>query len=187
MLRTRLLAAAAIAAAVPATVSAQADNEVKLYNKGHFSGAKRTLNGPTQLEAPFTMRSVTIPADREWEFCSGATFTGCRSLSQSVPAMVMTVRSARPVAKMLTSGAQIGPVSAGGAGSSLRGIASEYFVLPEQGGNRVEVSPGTSEGTSQRAREFCRARGWRESPYARRQDVSGRYFLADVLCSDSAQ
>ena len=133
------------------------------------------------------MRSVTIPADREWEFCSGSTFTGCRSYNTSVAATVMTVRSARPVAKLLSSGGPIGPVSAGGGGSSLRGVASEFFVLPEQGGNRVEIGPGTSESTSQRAREFCRARGWRESPYARRQEVSGRYFLADVLCADDAQ
>jgi hypothetical protein len=37
---------------------------------------------------------------------------------------------------------------------------------------------------SQKARDFCRSHGWRQSVYARLQTIEGRSFLADVLCAD---
>jgi hypothetical protein len=42
---------------------------------------------------------------------------------------------------------------------------------------------GTAAGAaSGAATEFCRVHGWRMSVYERVQTVSGRTFLADVLC-----
>lgn len=184
MLRSLMAGMASLLALVPAQSSAQASGEVTMYGSGHFRHQGPTMEGPTRLQTPFVMKSVRIPEGAAWEFCSGKTFTGCREIGQSVDAMVMTVRSARPVASVLPSTATAGGVAAGvtGVGTSLRGMASEYFVAPDQGGNRVEVQPGTSEAMTRQAHEFCRTRGWNESAYARLQSISGRFYLADVLC-----
>ena len=97
----------------------------------------------------------------------------------------MNVRSARPVAGILPSSAVApGVLSPGQAGPSLRGLAAEFFVAPDQGGNRVEVTPGTAEAMAREASQFCRARGWRRSAYQRLQTVGGRFYLADVLCAN---
>src|SRR5688500_6159608 len=186
MLRTTMAAAAAMALALPTPALTQASGEVVLHGKGHFKGPRRVIAGPRQhIEPPFVMRSVTIPSGAVWEFCSGNTFSGCRQFSQSVPATVMTVRSARPVAAVLPSTATTLPTGATVRCQSLRGMSSEYSVTPETGGIRVEVQPNTAEAMTSRAGEFCRSRGWRSSAYERLQTVGGRVYLADVLCVDT--
>lgn len=100
--------------------------------------------------------------------------------------MAMTVRSARPVAPPITA-TGIAPIAhLKGSDLSLRGLASEFFVMPQEGGTRIEVDDRKG-GESQRAGEFCRAHGWRTSPYQRQQVVEGRRYLADVLCTDGAR
>jgi len=191
MVRPWMAGAAALAALLPVHWLAaqapkpapQASDEAIMYSKGHFKGARRTVYGPTRFEQPFLMKSVAIPAGTQWEFCSGNTYSGCRQFSQSVPAMVMNVRSARPVANIIPASATPGQ-GLRGTGQSLRGLASEYFVAPEQGGNRIEVQPGTAEAMSRRAIEFCRTRGWSSSAHQRMQTVGGKFYLADVLCAD---
>jgi hypothetical protein len=98
--------------------------------------------------------------------------------------MVMTVRSVRPLAPVITTGSSA-PPSATGPGQSLRGWASEYFVSPDVNGVRVQVQTATGEGMAERAREFCRSRGWRASAYQRVQSVGPVSYLADVLCVDA--
>ena len=80
--------------------------------------------------------------------------------------------------------AKVGAVVTG-PNPSLRGMASEYFVAPDDRGTRIEITAGTNEATTARARDFCRTRGWRYSVYARLQTIDGRNFLADVLCADA--
>lgn len=185
MVRILIAGAAAIAVLLPAPAAAQAGGEITLFSRGHSKGARTTITGPRQhIEPARTVRSLVMTPGSQWELCSGSTFTGCRQYSRSTPAMIMTVRSVRPVAAILPSST----TAAGGAavgGRSLRGMASEYFVAPEQGGNRVEVQPGTGETMTQRATEFCRARGWRSSAHERLQSAGGRVYLADVLCVDN--
>ena len=196
MLRIMMAGVAALTALLPTQVHAQAEGEATMFSRGNFKGPRLRVLGPTRLAQPFVMKSVVIPAGTQWEFCSGSTFSGCRQISQSVPAMVMTVRSARPVAVVLTSGptgpGQVLPGTAGQAspsalGPSLRGIASEYFIAPGESGYRVEVNPGTAEAMSRRAIEFCRKRGWRIAAYERLQAVGGKFYLADVLCAEAGR
>jgi hypothetical protein len=183
VVRTLIVGAAAVAALLPAQAPAQAEAGLSVYSQGHLKGFRTIISGPAKYKKPLVVRSLVAPAGTEWELCSGLTYTGCRQFKGSVPAMVMTVRSARPVAAMLPSSAL--PPSGGTAiGQSLRGMASEYFVAPDDRGNRIEVQLGTAEAMSRRASEFCRARGWRSSPYGRMQNIDGRAFLADVLCVD---
>jgi hypothetical protein len=184
MLRTWMMGAASFAVLVSAHAYAQASQEVTLFSRGHFTGTRTTITGPTQFKTPFVMKSVTIPAGTSWEFCSGNTYSGCRQLSQSTPATIMTVRSARPIAPVITSTATAAGTGAGQAGQSLRGLASEFFVAPDENGSRIEVATGAA-GAGQRARDFCRTRGWRSSAHQRLQSVGGRFYLADVLCVDA--
>ena len=183
MVRTMIAGAAALAALLPAQAAAQADTALSVYSQGHYKGFRTSIAGPAQYKRPLVVRSLVAPPGVEWELCSGLTYTGCRQVKGSVPAMVMTVRSARPVAALLPATAGLGSVAAG-PGLSLRGMASEYFVAPDEGGGRIAVEPGTGEAMARRAADFCRAHGWRSSAYARLQTRAGRAFLADVLCVD---
>jgi hypothetical protein len=98
--------------------------------------------------------------------------------------MVMTVRSVRPLAPVLTSRGS-GPPSTSGPGQSLRGWASEFFVSPDVNGARVQLQDGSGAGMGERAREFCRTRGWRFSAHQRVQTIGEASYLADVLCVDT--
>jgi hypothetical protein len=161
-------------------------NEIILFSHTGFSGGQYAIYGPTQhIVVPFKIGSVAIPDGTHWELCSGNTFSGCREITKSEPAIVASVRSARPVAPVLTST----PTTAGEAPLSdahLRGIASEFFVTPAQGGHRIAVPEATAEAMTRSAEEFCRSAGWRSSFYARLQKVGGATYLADVLCADVA-
>lgn len=174
----------AVGVLMSSPVGAQATGQVTMYSNGRYKGAPISLVGPTRLLSAFTMKSVKIPAGTAWEFCSGNTFSGCREIGQSTPALVMTVRSARPVAPVL-------PASAGATGSSipggqsLRGMSSEYFVAPGDGQGRIQVPDRTAEAGSRRAIEFCEAHGWRAAAYQRVQSIGALYYLADVLCVDN--
>jgi hypothetical protein len=188
MLKRLMLGAVAVAALLPAQSHAQEQPpaELVLYPKSNFKGGGYPIAGASQSMQIFTVRSVKIPEGQAWELCSGNTFSGCKEFRQSDPGMVMSVRSVRPVApKITTVGAAVGTVVTG-PNPSLRGMASEYFVAPDDRGARIEVPGGTAEAMSQRAQQFCRSRGWRTQAYARLQTLEGRTFLADVLCSDAA-
>ena len=190
MLKRLMFGAAVAACLAPAQASAQQDEQATIYAKGHFKGRSLTLEGPTRLQTPFSARSIKIPQGKAWELCSGNTFTGCKEFNVSDEAMIVNVRSARPVAPVITSAppgggpaASVGTVG-GGPWPSLRGLSSEYFIATDVGGNRILVASGKSEEASRLAQDFCRARGWRTSAYERLQSIGGQTYLADVLCAD---
>jgi hypothetical protein len=188
MLKKLMIGAAATAALLPGQSHAQeqAPPELTLYARGNYRGSNYSVAGASQsMRVPFTVRSVQVPEGMAWELCSGNTFSGCKEFSKSDPAMVMTVRSVRPVAPRITTVAPTVGAVVTGPNPSLRGMASEYFVAPDDRGARIEVTPGTTEAMSRRAQNFCRTRGWRTAAYARLQTIEGRTFLADVLCADA--
>ena len=181
----RKLIFAALASSLSAHAAAQGQGTATLYSKGHFAGFGMPIAGPTTNLGPLEVKSLKIPDGSVWELCSGNTFSGCKRFSQSKEAMVMTVRSARPVAAAIPESVALpsqGPISA--SGPSLHGLASEYFVVPAQGGSRIEVNEKAAGAASAAATEFCRGHGWRLSAYERVQTISGRTFLADVLCAN---
>jgi hypothetical protein len=182
-----LRAAAAASLLLAAQAEAQSSGELTLYGRGQYSGPRLILDGPARaMTLPFTVKSVQIPEGTSWELCSGNTFTGCRRFSTSVPGMAMTVRSARPVGQAVVVAR--GTISAAGKfepappAPSLRGMASEFFVAPQKGSNRIEVKPGTKEEALRQASEYCRSIGWGSSAYAGLQTSGGSAFLVDVLC-----
>lgn len=159
--------------------------EAVIYSRALFKGAERSISVPTRAMGEFVAKSIQIPPNTAWELCTGNTFTGCKKFTHSLPSMVMTVRSARPVAPPIPASASFsgGPVK--GSNASLRGLASEFFVMPQEGGNRIEVQGST--GAGERATEFCRTHGWRAAAYDREQTIEGRRYLADVLCADEVR
>jgi hypothetical protein len=173
-----------LGAQAPGPTQEQPNEEAVLYSKGHFKGFSMSVLGPTRFPRVFIMKSVTIPAGTQWEFCSGNTYTGCRQYTQSSPGTVMNVRSARPLASIIPASATAPEQGLRGSGQSLRGLASEFFVAPDIGGNRIEVQGGTAESMSRQATEFCRSRGWRASAHERLQTMGGKFYLADVLCAN---
>lgn len=179
----RKLIVAAALASLASSASAQEQGLV-LYSKGHFEGFSQTIDGPRTNMSPLDVKSIRVPPGTSWDLCSGNTFSGCTRFSESKEAMARTVRSVRPVAPAIPETASTavaaGPVA--GSGPSLRGLASEFFVVPAQAGARIEVAGQAAGASSTAATEFCRAHGWRMSAYERVQTVSGRTFLADVLC-----
>ncbi|QNM83605.1 hypothetical protein H8M03_04565 [Sphingomonas sabuli] len=179
------LAVAMIAAAVPAGAVAQQPGEAVLYSSTNFRGYAYRMSGATRpIDPAFVAKSIKIPEGQSWELCSGNTFTDCKQFSGSDNSTIISVRSARPVAPVLTE-TQVNATIAAGGQASLRGYSSEFFIVPGDNGNRIEVAGGTAEAMTKAAVEFCRAKGWRNSPYARLQRLEGRHFLADVLCTDS--
>jgi hypothetical protein len=189
----RLLAMAGAAAiAAGGAASAQTPGEMTIYSKGHFKGPSLGVGGPiTHIDPPFTAKSIQITPGSAWEICSGHTFTGCRRLDKSDEAMVFSVRSARPIAPVITT--RVGPGITQGPGGtvelpnqSLRGLASEFFVAPNQGGQRVGVPDNKPENARKAADQFCQAAGWRQSVHSRVQQAGAAYYLVDVLCSNDA-
>ena len=166
------------------TFASAQEQGLVLYSKGHFQGFSQTIDGPRTNMSPLDVKSMRVPPGTSWDLCSGNTFSGCARFGESKEAMARTVRSIRPVAPAIpetaTTAASAGPVA--GSGPSLRGLASEFFVVPAQGGSRVEVVGAAAGASSTAATEFCRTHGWRTSVYERVQTISGRTFLADVLC-----
>ena len=179
--------AAAVAFFVPQSAAmAQSDGQAVLFSRALFKGPGITVSGPTRSMGGFVVRSLQLAPNSAWELCTGNTFTGCTKFTQSKSAMAMTVRSARPVAPPITASSMAPAAHLKGSDLSLRGLASEFFVMPQEGGARIEVDDRKG-GDAQRANEFCRAHGWRISAYQREQAVEGRRYLADVLCTDGAR
>lgn len=177
-------AAAMIAGFVASSASAQPSAEARLYTRANFSGPTVVVSAPRQAIGPIKVKSIQIPAGTSWDLCTGNTFTGCKTFSASDPAIAMTVRSVRPLAAPIpaTATAVVAAQGLQGSAVSLRGLASEFFVIPEQGGVRVEAA-GVGDA-SRVATAFCRSRGWRTSARERVQTVGGRILLADVLCAN---
>lgn len=172
---------------VPAQAQAQpaGTNELTLFSRGRFTGSRLTFSGPMRSMEIFSVRSVMVPEGTAWDLCTGNNFTGCRRIEKSRPATIMSVRSVRPAAVAAREAAVAAAASSIGtsAGLSMRGIASEFFIAPEEGGRRVEIGSGAS--AAERASAFCRARGWGTAAHQAVQAAGGRNYLADVLCTTS--
>ena len=186
----RLLAMAGVAVVVAGSAAtAQTTGEMTIYSKGHFKGASLGVGGPiTNIDPPYTAKSIRITPGTSWEVCSGNTFSGCRRIDKSLESTVLSVRSARPIAPVISTA--VGPGAAAGTidlpNQSLRGFASQFFVAPNQGGQRVAVPENKPENMRKAADQFCLAAGWRQSVHVRMQQVGSVYYLVDVLCSNDA-
>ena len=90
----------------------------------------------------------------------------------------------------------IRPVGGGGGGGGwnpnppandqvARGNFAEFHTQPARGNTRIlacEYGSGTANCAAQTADNYCRSIGWNGSAREHMETVSGRVYLADVLC-----
>jgi hypothetical protein len=179
-----ILGGSAIAQAVDPTIAQIPSDQITLFSGSSFNGASLVVTGPrTNLNIPYRIRSVMIRQGRPWEICSRTQYRNCQTYNAPIRNVSITVGSARPVRPAIQPPIQ--PPIVGG-GRSLRGMASEYFPAPlNPQGARVELQNATGNAAAERADRFCKRIGWNGSAYERLQTVSGRVYLADVLCVQS--
>lgn len=169
---------AGVVSSLSVSAAAQQPGQAEIYGRGAFQGPSMSFSGPTEhIDPAFTARSVRIVGNSAWELCSGNTYTGCRRVDKSTAGAVFTVRSVRPVAPVIVS--RVSPPN-----QSLRGVASEFFVAPNRGGNRVAVARGNAEQMRKTADDFCRSVSWQTSVHAQVQQEGPEYYLVDVLCTN---
>lgn len=176
--------ALATALLLPVSASAQRAGELTFFSDIAFRGQSFTVTGPrTNLRVPFPIRGARVRPGDSREICPSTQYRGnCQTISESVGNVALTVRSARP-ARATTLPA---PLPAPGNQQSLRGMSAEFFPQPSDGNGRVlscARGSGSASCAAQSADRFCQSRGWTASSYERQETVSGRNYLADVLCT----
>src|SRR3954469_16812679 len=111
--QTLAIGVAAVATILAAAANAQSTGEMTIYSKGHFKGPSLGVGGAiTHIDPPFTAKSIQITPGTAWEICSGNTFSGCKRIDKSVEAGIFSVRSARPIAPVISNA--VGPGAAPG-------------------------------------------------------------------------
>jgi hypothetical protein len=166
---------------LPAGASAQRAGELTFYSQIAFRGQTYTVTGPrANAHVPFRVRSARVAPGEVWEICTRTQYRGdCIMVSENQVIAPWTVNSARP-SRATTLPAPVLP----GREQSLRGMAAEFFPQPSQGNGRVQsCASGAAACAAQSADRFCQSRGWTAASYQRQETVSGRNYLADVLCT----
>jgi hypothetical protein len=180
---TRILFGAALVTALvlPASASAQRAGEVTFYSGPAFSGQSYTVTGPREhVRVPFRVRSARVAPGETWEVCTADEYRGdCITVTQSQLLAAWTVNSVRP-SNVTTLPAPVTP----GPAQSLRGMAAEFFPQPSDASGRViSCTSGAASCAAASADRFCQTRGWTAAAYQSQETVSGRNYLADVLCT----
>ena len=182
---TRMAWFAAVAAlALPPAAAAQRSGEITFYSDMAFRGRTFTVSGPREnINIPWKVRSARLSGGA-WEICTRSGYRGqCNQVSRDQGNIAWTVASARP------SGAAPVPLPQPlprppPAATSLRGMSAEFFPAPGDRGGRVPSCPsGAAACAAEAADRFCQRQGWTASSYERQETVSGRIYLADVLCT----
>lgn len=185
--------AAAAAALVPASAQedrmARPEPEAIIYRDAGYRGpAVNVTREQPDMGLAWPVNSIRVRAGR-WELCERTNFRGqCRTLDADVPMLGnllrgITVQSLRPVGG---GGGGGGGGTVPGNNPSLRGMAAEFYTQPALDGRRVlacERGNATANCAANTADEFCETMGWTGSASQAMETVSGRVYLADVLCS----
>lgn len=173
--------ALALALALPTGTAAQRAGQLTFYSEIAFRGQSYTVTGPREnVRVPFSIRSARVAPGEVWEICPSTGYGGnCQTISEDQGNVALTVRSARP-ANAATLPAPITP----GTGQSLRGMSAEFYPQPSDGRGRVaSCASGAASCAAEAADRFCQSRGWTASSHQTQETVSGRIYLADVLCT----
>jgi hypothetical protein len=175
--------AVALCAMAPVASSAQRPGEITFYSQIGFRGQSYTATGPREYaRVPFKVRSARVAQGASWQVCPSTGYRGnCNTVRSSQANIAWTVNSVRPVATPVPLPQ---PVPPGHTGQSLRGMSAEFFPRPTAGSGRVlSCKSGAASCAAEAADRFCRSQGWTASSYERQETVSGRIYLADVLCT----
>ena len=187
--RIILASAALLALAAPAQAQDRMAPNAQLFSAPNYQGRSLTvMRDMSTIPATWSARSIRLGGGSSWEVCELPNFRGrCTVVSGSSANLqaqigVSGVRSIRAAA-VPTPLPQPVP---GGGGRSLKGMAAEFFPAPETRGRRIEACDREGGGSACITREadnFCKSMGYVRSRNSAAQTISGRIFLADVLCS----
>ena len=156
-----------------------------------YRGTPETVTSDRpDMTLPFPPASLRVSG--RWQACSEPHYRGrCIDLVRDHPVEAglgqgFAVRSVR----LLPEGSGAGDPAPGvlPGGPSLAGMRTRYFPRPLYGTERVLACPAkTDDGGMGCAREtaedLCRRAGYRKLEHLALEDVGGRMFLSDVLCS----
>jgi hypothetical protein len=164
--------------------NAQVDRATLYRDPGFRGPAVAVERADPNMQLGFEIFSVRI-AGVPWELCPEPNYRGrCLTVGQSTSDLRRTfgwqgpLRSLRPAG---SGGGSGGPVG----GQSLRGMVSEFYPAPRQGGQRVLACPrgsATATCAAATADRMCRDAGWNGASHQTMQTANGRTYLADVLC-----
>lgn len=163
--------------------------EATFYRDANFSGpAVFVGEAKPDLGLAWPVNSIRVKSGA-WELCDRTNFRGsCRIVERDTPILNrgtqgMVLQSIRPIGTGTGTGLP-------GNNPSLKGSAAQFYPEPARYGYRtLACSNGTPRAgcIAATAREFCVAMGWRAAARHATQIVSGRVYLADVLCNDTGR
>ncbi|TCM20431.1 beta/gamma crystallin [Novosphingobium sp. PhB165] len=135
-------------------------------------------NAQPNLNLGWDARSIRVRSG-EWQICTARNYAGrCTTITRDQPTLnpqFRTILSMRPTGAFGT-----------GVGQSLRGASAEFFPAPLRDGQRIQCEGGSSSNCArQAANQFCRSVGWVVARTQTTETVSGRVYVADVLCARS--
>lgn len=162
--------------------------EATIYRDANFSGpAVFVGEAKSNLALRWSVRSIRVRSGT-WELCARTRYRSpCITVSADEPDIrrfapqMFMVQSMRPLG--YSTPAIVHPP----AGTSLRGMAAEFFPAPGgRDGRRLlscENGSATANCAAASADRFCKSIGWSGSASQRQETVNGRVYLADVLCT----
>ena len=189
-----LLIAGGIAAAATASV-AQTDKmapmgrgEATIYRDANFSGpAVFVGEAKTNLALRWSVNSIRVKSGT-WELCARTRYRSpCITVSADEP----NIRRFAPQMMMVQSMRPLGyappVIEHPAAGTSLRGMAAEFFPAPGNSiGRRIlacSYGSATANCAANTADSFCKSVGYGGSASQTMETVNSRVYLADVLCT----
>ena len=161
--------------------------EATIYRDAAYKGPAVFIGSEkSNLGLAWPVNSIRVASGR-WELCQKTRYRGtCRIVERDTPMLNnilrgITIQSMRPV-------------SGGGGGWNpmppandqvARGNFAEFHTQPSQNQYRVLActrGSATANCAAQTADSWCRSIGWNGSAREHMETVSGREYLADVLC-----
>lgn len=195
MFRKSALAVTVALALAPAAFS-QTDKmapigqgEATIYRDIGFQGpAVFVGEAKSDLQLSWSVKSIRVRSGT-WELCARTRYRPpCARVSadeadlRRVSRVLYAVQSMRPL-----GGSPVQPPFQPDppAGTSLRGMAAEFFPAPGRYNARIISCPtgnSTASCAARTADEFCRSVGWNGSKSESQETINRRIYLADVLC-----
>lgn len=159
--------------------------EATIYRDAGYRGPAVFIGeAKPSLGLAWPVNSIRVPNGR-WELCERTRYRGnCRTVDRDTPMLGSVLRGINIQS--------IRPVGTGGGGwqppandQVARGNFAEFHTQPARGNTRIlacQTGSGTANCAAQTADNFCRSIGWNGSAREHMETVSGRVYLADVLC-----
>ncbi|MBA3940048.1 MAG: hypothetical protein C0520_02430 [Sphingopyxis sp.] len=160
--------------------------EATIYRDAAYKGPAVFIGEEKpNLGLSWPVNSIRVASGR-WELCERTRFRGqCRTVDRDTPILNnvlrgLTIQSIRPVG----TGGGWNP-NPPANDQVARGNFAEFHTQPSERSARVLAcarGSATANCAAQTADSWCRSIGWNGSAREHLETVSGRVYLADVLC-----